>query len=305
MSFVNTGPDTVAPGLTRPRYYEFAGLSDNEVFRLDNEVVDPKRTLLSSRLVIEAGNSNDFYGMITEGPPGSGKTRLLMKKLATVYGEWQTGRDKDDDKITYMPLECMDWDAWKTWMPHDLGEFLAMVRHVQNKGRQALMGGLDDAGRVASNQKWQTDFGRNINEYANVQRRDFGGLDFTTYSRAWLLGHIRNMPGGHYARVARISGNKSQRQLRRARVYEGWESPDLKKRGVKLQYEEHFDIWLPPRVEREWEPVNRKYAQLAIEDAEATYHRMMEKGRDKKAEGFRREFEEKTGKSLETDDPKR
>lgn len=245
----------------------------------------------------------DFWGLITWGPPGSGKSRKEIKDLAQAYGEWDKVRDPETGAyVSYVPLDGMNWDAWKEWMKHDLGDFLSMIQRVQDKGRQVVMGVLDDAGRVASNQKWQSEFGKAINDYANVQRRDFASLHFTTPNPQWILGHIRGMPGGHTARVVKLSGNKYQRHMRCAKVYEGWMSPDFRKSGVSLLWEDYFDVWLPPRVEKEWEEVNRTYSKLALEEAKKVYAAMREKGQDKKAEQFKAEQEAAMGMKIDPDD---
>ena len=266
---------------------------------------DPLSVFGSTRAVIQAYVENDMWAEVVWGGSGCGKTRYVIKKLAQVWGEWTDGRDKNGEKITYVPLDGMNWDAWKTWMKHDLGDFIGMIDFVQNKGRQVLMGCLDDAGRVASNQKWQTKFGQTVNDYANVQRRDFACLNVTTPHPGWVLGHIRNMPGGHTVKVNRASGNKYQRQLRYASVYEGWLSPDLKRSGVKLLWRDWFDVWLPPKVEAEWEPVNQQYSRLALEETKKTYYDMMERGNKREAKRLKEEGEKQWGKDFGLDDPRR
>ena len=265
-------------------------------------VADPMAVFLTARHIVSNYIDNDFFGLITYGPPGNGKTRHTIILLAQVYGEWEDARDKNGNKISMVFEDGMNWDAWKEWMKHSLEDFLGMIDHAHNKGRQVLMGALDDAGIAASNLRWQEQMGKALSDYANVQRRDFACLDFTTPSPLWLLGHVRNMPGGHTARVNKTTGNKYQRHRRYARIYEGWMSPDFKKSGVRALWDDWFSTKIPERVEREFEPVNRHYAEVAIQTARELYYKMKGKGQDKKAEEYRRELAEKAGIKIKTDE---
>ena len=263
--------------------------------QLELPVADPRQTFLAARHVVRAYIENDFWGMINWGPPGSGKTRYLIKLLATVHGVWETAQDANGNKVTVVYEEGMNWDAWKEWMAHTPEEFITMIKHAHDKGRQQIIGSLDDAGIAAANYSWQEELGRAINQYANVQRRDFASLVFTTPDPTWLLGHVRGMPGGHTARINKWSGNKYQRTIRYARVYEGWKSPDMKKSGVTYQFDDFFKIRMPERVEAEFEPVNRRYAELAIQEVEKAYYKLMEKGKDKEANRLREKMADKAG----------
>lgn len=265
---------------------------------------DPHSVFPTVRAIVRAYLDNDFFGLITYGAPGSGKTRHNIKLLAQAYGVWEDARDKNGNKISIVRPEGMNWDAWKEWMKHTPEDFIGMIEYAHNKGRQQILGTLDDAGIAAANYSWQQELGRAINTYANVQRRDFACLDFTTPDPRWLLGHIRNMPGGHTAKVIRTTGNKYQRHLRRATIYRGWMAPDLKKSGVKGLWIDKFSIHLPQRVEEEFEPVNRKYAELAIEEVKKAYLKMKEKGKEKRAKQFRDEMEIKSGIKINTDEDK-
>lgn len=271
----------------------------------DELIADPMSVFLTARHIVTAYMTNDFFGLVTYGPPGNGKTRHTIKLLAQVYGDWEKARDKNGNRITIVTADGMNWDAWKIWMKHTPEDFIGMVEYAHNKGRQQIMGCLDDAGIAAANYSWQEELGKAINTYANVQRRDFACLDFTTPDPRWLLGHLRNMPGGHTARVNKYSSNPSQRDIRYARVYQGWMSPDLKKTGVTALWDDWFRVRLPKRVEQEFEPINRKYAELAIEKVKEAYYRMKEKGQTKKAERFKEELRAKQGVKIEVDEAKK
>lgn len=269
------------------------------------ELGDPRLVFGATRKIVSAYLENDFWGAITYGGPGSGKTRLKIKQLAQIYGEWSDGRDKNGNRFSYVPLDQMNWRAWKDWMRHTIEDFLEMIDHAHNKGRQQMYGVLDDAGIAAANYKWQQHLGQALNDYANVQRRDFACLDFTTPDPRWLLGHVRNMPGGHSIKVVRTTGNPYQRHIRCANVYEGWMSPDFKKSGVSLLWHDWFDTRLPQFVEEEFDPINRKYAELAIERIREAYYEMKGKAKnprqEKKAEMWLEEQEKKTGFEIPTD----
>lgn len=270
--------------------------------RRELPAVDPMSIPFTARHIVKAYDENDYFGGIIHGPPRSGKSGYVIRIEAIVYGQWEKARAPNGDKITMVFEDGMKWDAWKVWMRFTPPQLIDMIEYAQRKGRQQILGALDDAGVSAANYSWQEDFGKAINTYANVQASDFASLLYTTPDPRWLLTHIKNMPGGHTGRINKYTGDPYAGHIRYCRMYVGWISPDFKKSGVKPLYNDWFSKYLPDRVYQEYNPVRRTYANLAKDQVKRSYYRMLEKGQAERAERFRSTMEKKVGIRIVTDE---
>ena len=226
--------------------------------------------LITSWKVLDAWRNYDYFGLIIHGPLRCGKSSLAIQIVAEVCGIIQ---NPDWKKMMNVDLETWskwvreetkpDWNAWKSWMKFLPEDFFGLVDIAQKEQRQLPCAVWDDAGMWASQYRWAEEFAKRISDYINAAATDFASIIFTTPDPRWLLKHIRDLPGGHSARVCKTTGNQYQSTLRYVRVYEGWLAPDMKKSGVKPIYEERFDILLPADTFLEYDKVRRSYAALA------------------------------------------
>jgi hypothetical protein len=140
-------------------------------------------------------------------------------------------------------------------------EYVMKVRETSRVQRLLLV--WDDAGFWLSHYDYHNPFLKAVSEYLNVSASDWASIIYTTPNPKWVLTHVRNLPGGHTGRVTKVTGNPYQRTLRYIKVYKGWVAPDLKKSGVNLVFQDHFDVRLPDDVFKEYDEVRRSYADEA------------------------------------------
>ena len=255
-----------------------------------------------TRIIKGHFDEGEFWGDVTYGPLGCGKSRREIRVLGELRGETEIFIvDGEQVELVVWP----DWDAWRDWLVFMPEDFLGKLDFVEQKGRQLPSLVWDDAGVWASNQRWAEEFSKDVTQYINVMRSDFANITLTTPNPLWLLKGFRTLPGGHTTRINRSTGNKYQKHLRYGRCYEGWMSPDFKKTGVKPLFDDWFSTRMTKKASEEYVAVRRTYASKMKEKLKATYNRMKEEGKEKEAKNWRRDLKEGAGVEIEDDEEKK
>jgi hypothetical protein len=241
-----------------------------------------------------------FFGITIYGPLRSGKSVFTIKVLGEVYAIVERNDWKEfinlpfEEWRKYAETIQPDYTAWERWMPFLPEEFLHLVDHVQDIGCQQPMFVWDDAGLWASSYRWADEFGKAVSEYASVLASDFAGAIYTTPDPRWLLKHLRDVPGGHTARVSRTSGDLFDYQ-RYIRVHQGWLAPDLKKSGVEPIYEDWFKCRLPDDVFKRYNDKRRTYTKIAAQRIRDVLDQVRTKKGEEMEEKVRIDMEASTG----------
>ncbi|MHA2429112.1 MAG: hypothetical protein ACXADB_13915 [Candidatus Hermodarchaeia archaeon] len=264
--------------------------------------------------ILKAWRDYEDWSIIVYGPRRRGKSSFCIQLLAELYGiirhpDWKRAldlpySDEYDPNAEYTWKEWArryptpDWNAWRDWMKFLPEEWLDLIDRAQATGRQQLCCVWDDAGLFASKYEYHKAFAIEISKYWNVGSTDFASFVFTTPDPRWLLKNIRDLPGGHTGSVAKTTGNRYQRTLRRVRIYNSWMSPDMVKGGVRSSFDDMFDVTLPNVVFREYDKMRRGYAQISKRRLRDIVSQMKEK----RAEQFKMEVFTKTGINVDAPD---
>jgi len=259
---------------------------------------------ITTHKILEEYATYGFFGLIVYGPLRSGKSVFTVKLLAEIFGiiqrnDWKTMITRPFDEWNqYVDRETkLDWEAWKKWMVFLPEEWMEAIDSVEGAGEQHPMIVWDDAGLWASAYRWADDFGKAVNEYVNVAATDFASVCYTTPDPRWLLTHIRQMPGGHNARVIKTSGNIYD-YSRRLKVYEGWITPDFKKGGVTSAYIDNYNCRLPDDVYNEYNVKRRTYTKIAKQHLREVIAQIRANKGEKAANMAEMEFQVKAGFDL-------
>jgi hypothetical protein len=203
-----------------------------------------------SGLICNAFRYDDFLLVIIYGPLRMGKSAYAMKVLGQVY-EYFYGEKLSVGLLKkYMgfhPAEVID-----DWM--DITERIPMYI-------------WDDAGFWLYSMDWNNPLLRAIQKYFNVIGTDMNTLVLTTPDPTWILSKLVNMPGTLRGRVMK---RDSTRWGRKVRGYKPYRSPDLKKTGVNVKWEDTFNCKIPDEVYSYYKPLRDGYARLAKESVVST-----------------------------------
>lgn len=219
-----------------------------------------------TKQILTAHAEYDYFGLVTYGPLRCGKSSHAIQVLAEVYGilanpEWRKKLYLPwDDWVNWIKDETTpQWDAWKSWLVFEPRDYVNKIR--EETGIQRCLVVWDDAAFWLSHYGYKNPFLKAVGEYLNVAASDWACILFTAPNPQWLLTHVRGLPGGHTGRVAKLTGNPTEKHIRYMKVYEGWTTPDFKRSGVSAIFMDRFSVRLPNKVFYEYDAVRRSYAQ--------------------------------------------
>ena len=218
----------------------------------------------------------EFFGGLIKGPLRVGKSSYAIQVLAEVYGS----------------PENPDWDAWKKYLVFKPEEFADRCRWAKKTGKQQLLLVWDDAGFWLSAYTWNENLSKAISKIMNVVATLWASVLFTAPAEKWVLTKVRHLPGGHRVNIAKLTGNRYQKDLRRARWYKRWTTPDEKKSGVVPIMEDIYSVTLPNKVFHEYDSYRREYTEEAQELLDVAIKELRKNRGDNVADNFQKAFED-------------
>ena len=200
-------------------------------------------SLALSGLVVNAFRYDDFNLVIIYGPLRMGKSAYSMKVLGEVYD--------------YFYGEKLSPSLLKEFMGFHPAE---VIENWMNIDKRIPMYIWDDAGFWLFSMDWNNPLLRAIQKYFNVIGTDMNTLVLTTPDPTWILSKLVNMPGTLRGQVMKTD---STRWARKCRGYKPYRSPDLKKTGVNVKWEDRYNCKIPDNVYSYYKPMRDEYARLA------------------------------------------
>ncbi len=200
-------------------------------------------SLALSGNICNAFRYDDFNLVIIYGPLRMGKSAYAMKVLGQVYDYFYGEKLSPDllkEFMGFHPAEVID-----AWM---------------NIDKRIPMYIWDDAGFWLYSMDWNNPLLRAIQKYFNVIGTDMNTLVLTTPDPTWILSKLVNMPGTLRGRIMKRDGTRWGRVCR---GYKPYRSPDLKKTGVNVKWEDTFNCKIPDKVYEYYKPMRDGYARQA------------------------------------------
>jgi len=204
-----------------------------------------------ARIISRAYRFDDFLLVIIYGPLRMGKSAYAMKVLGQVY-EYYFNRPLSPDLVQqYMGFHPAD-----------------VVDHWCEITKRIPMYIWDDAGYWLYSMDWNDPLLKAVQKYINVIGTDMNCLMLTTPDPTWILSKLVNMPGTLRGQVMKRDGDSvsdapSKLYARKCRGYKPYRSPDLKKTGVNVKWDDDYSCYIPDDVYSYYRPMRENYAQMA------------------------------------------
>jgi hypothetical protein len=216
---------------------------DERIGNKIDENYDPKgKMFVTAGKILDAYKNNEFQSFIVYGGLGYGKSSYSLKTMFQVYGTW-------------------DWEEHKKHLCYTPQEFINIIKAAKEREKLLVW---DDAGVWIFNLDTYDPFIKTLTKWFSVARTKFAGVIFTSPSPMWIVRKIRYLPQCMIVKIVKSSG--SSPRLRTAKAYLNWTAPDFKKTGVKLKWEDHFNVRLPDDYYAKYNPYRESYAQI-IQDS--------------------------------------
>lgn len=209
-------------------------------------------SLSLSRIIGRAYRFGDFLLIIIYGALRSGKSAYAMKVMGQVY-EYFFGRPLSIDLI----------DQYMGFHPNEV------VQQWMEITKPLPMYIWDDAGFWLYSMDWNDPLLKAVQKYINVIGTDMSCLMLTTPDPTWILSKLLNMPGTLRGRVIKsdsifgASDSPSKLWARKVRGYKPYRSPDLKKTGVNVKWEDTYSCYIQDDVYEYYFPKRKHYATMA------------------------------------------
>ena len=190
---------------------------------------------LTSEMIHKSHYNNECQNFIVYGPLGYGKTSYALQCLMEVY-------------------KTEDPDILSKYFFFDPKEFLTKVTKFD---KQVPAVAWDDAGVWLYCMDYYSNLLKSVSKLMQLIRTRTASVIFTTPSPGLIFGKLRNFPQTITLKVAKISGDRYQQDLRRVTAYRTFLLPDLVKQRVRKLYVDDFSCMLPHKV-YEWYTKERR-----------------------------------------------
>lgn len=213
----------------------------------------PKRPSLAlARRIVSNYRNDDFSLIIIYGNLRSGKSTYAIKALEEAHQYLGFLRGK-------MTPDHLKWRLG--FEPEEVVETWSLVDE-----RQPCFI-WDDAGYWLHSMNWNDPLMISIQQYFNVVGTDYNTIILTTPHPKWVLSKIANMPEMIRIKITkRDGGNRDSEYVkfaRKAKGYQKWESPDLKRDGVNTKIDDLFSCKMEQDLYDWYKPIRDDYARQA------------------------------------------
>lgn len=197
----------------------------------------------------------EFDLLIVYGPLGYGKSSYSIKVGVEVLQE------------VYEVSEQEAWELIKQFIVFHPRQFFEKIRQVENTVDKRVPFLIwDDAGLWLYALDWTDPFVAAVGKYLNVARTHLASLICTTPLPTWIVKKLRNFPQSFTIKIIKETGMPGEDRWRRiAKAYRSWVTPDMKRSGVKLVYQDYFKCKLPTKFYWDWyKPLRDAYEDMAL-----------------------------------------
>jgi len=191
-------------------------------------------------------------GLAYGGFLGTGKSSYCIKVAAEVLGS-HSG----------FPENKPDYEAVKGIL--DFTPKLWVDRVLKMKRREKI-DILDDMGLWWFALDWYDPFVKAAVKYLNVARTDWAFIFGNTPSPHLVVSFVQHFPELIRVKILKEGSNeKNPSKPRIARCYQVWNTPDLRKTGVKRVFEDRYNAMMPNDFFGWYKPLRDNYATMAKE----------------------------------------
>lgn len=223
--------------------------------------------LALARLIVKNYERDDFSLVIVSGNLRKGKSAYAIKCVE------QAGKYLG----TFKELNKRELCWYMGWEPNEV------VALWQRNTKREPFFIWDDAGYWLHSMNWHDDLMIAIQQYFNVIGTDYNTVILTTPSPHWVLSKIAKFPEMVHVRITKRTGGNPDSDYykfaRKARGYKRWTSPDLKRAGVNVLFDDQFSCKIPDHIYEWYYPMRREYAQEAKQSIVENLRRKTEKQR--------------------------
>ena len=199
---------------------------------------------ITTKQIQEAYYQDEFKLFIVYGPLGIGKSAFALKVASEIYGSYENVK------------------KYVVFHPKD---FVEMCLHMSEEHKRDKLLIWDDAGLWLFYLQFSDPFVQAVTKYMNVARTNWASLIMTTPTPTWVAHKLRNFPQNVSIKIVKEASNLDHPQRPRiAKAYRSWVSPDFRRQGVRLIYQDWFTAMLPHAFFWDWyKPLRDSYAMQA------------------------------------------
>ena len=213
----------------------------------------------------------EFDVVIVYGPTGIGKSAYKFKVGVEILQK------------VYQLEEKEAWEALKGMIIFHPEHFFEKIDEIESNLGRAPFLLWDDGGLWLFALDWNDPFIEAFLKWLNVARTKLAALMISTPSPKWVLKKLREFPEAITIRIVRPSGDRDPSHtwawIRKARGYQFWMAPDLKKTGVNPIIEDYFNCKLPNEFYSWYKPVRDSYEKLARKLIAEKWEKLKEKSK--------------------------
>lgn len=198
--------------------------------------------LRTAALINKCYYFDKFMGMTVEGVQRVGKTSYTCKCLAQAFGEWDY--NTTDPKGKKLMCVKSDYEAVKDWIVFLPREFLNLVLNYEDEKQRAVI--WDDAGFWLFSLDWYEPFVKSVSRYSQLCGTQFGSLILTTPNKNLISQKVLDaFPQMKVCTIFEHGRETYYNRPRIAKVYGKWTWADGKRGGVRKEFEDYFNAFLP------------------------------------------------------------
>jgi hypothetical protein len=191
-------------------------------------------------------------GLAYGGFLGTGKSSYCIKVAAEVLGSHPGFPENKPDYEAVKQI--LDFTP-KLW-----------VDRVLKMTRREKIDILDDMGLWWFALDWYDPFVKAAVKYLNVARTDWAFIFGNTPSPRLVVSFVQNFPELIRVKITKEASNVDHpNKPRIAKAYQVWNTPDLRKTGVKRVFEDRYNAIMPDDFFGWYKPLRDRYALLAKE----------------------------------------
>jgi len=171
-------------------------------------------------------------GIAYGGFMGYGKSAFCIKTAAEVLGSHAGHEDNKPD-----------YDNVKRFIDFPPKDFVERVLHMKRREKMIIW---DDMGLWLFALDWYNPFVKAVCKYLNVARTDWGFIFGNTPSPKMVAKKIQHFPEVIRVKITKEGSNIANPQKPRiATAYQVWNSPDMKKTGVRKMFVDRYSAIMP------------------------------------------------------------
>lgn len=251
-----------------------------------------------ARMILKSYFNDELILIVIHGKQGYGKSTYASIIMAQVFGiinkidellHQQDLTELPEKKIRKLEIKYLneiiegrhdfiyDWKTTKKYFVFKPREFLTKCRKQETKGPCCC---VDDAGLWLNSMDYHSPEVKAVGKILEVARTIWGAILFTCSDQQQIFGKLRNMPHVFTIRISKYPSSERYDDRRIARIFKGWVSEDLKKKGRKTIAMDIFYAEMPGDLKEEhsfygwYVPERRKLTATGFDELEKALNKL-------------------------------